>query len=378
MSTYIKVECQDQELAIVNTPVIASGGINENFMEFNFCPKWDGFSKTAVFYRNIKEVYHSVLDKNNVCEIPHEVTDFEGIMYFGVFGVSGETQKTSNILKYKIKQGAISTELLPSEPSEDIYLQILIQYNANQQMMAELEEEVETASNIAKGRNRARVFSTTEAMNAWLRDATNKGVALVGDNLYIVELNVPDWWIAEVLDSPNASGMYYEIAQLETQKVDLTTIEEAIAQLESSVGTANDNIEEISGRVSAVETGKASKSDLNNYVPKSGGTVNGNLTANRYMSDKNSAVGVNKEAFNLAPFVSNASANTDETMRAGYGFHNAGKNGSFLYLDIDGRLRTIDNMGTALTLANTADVEAVKGAFTLSGDTLTINMDALG
>ena len=141
--------------------------------------------------------------------------------------------------------------------------------------------------------------------------------------------------------------------------------------LTTNVSTLNDDI-------SSLDNNKANKSDLDSYVPKTGGTVNGNLTANRFMTDKNSATGVDKTAFNLAPFVSNASTNTNDSLRAGYGFHNAGVNGLLLYLDTDGRLRTINNTGTANTLAHTADVEAVKGAFTLSGTTLTINMDALG
>ena len=89
----------------------------------------------------------------------------------------------------------------------------------------------ETAEDIAKGKNRARVFNTTEDMYDWLSDEANKGVAMKGDNIYIIDLGVPDWWIADVLDAPNADGRYYEVAQLETQKVDLTTINEAIAEL---------------------------------------------------------------------------------------------------------------------------------------------------
>ena len=69
-------------------------------------------------------------------------------------------------------------------------------------------------------------------MNNWLKDEANKGIANVGDNLYIVALDVPDWWISEVLEEPNEDGFYYNIAQLETQKVDLTTIQGSIDDIE--------------------------------------------------------------------------------------------------------------------------------------------------
>ena len=101
------------------------------------------------------------------------------------------------------------------------------------------EESIITVEAIAKGRNQARVFSTTESMENWLSDSANKGVANVGDNLYIVAVDVPDWWISSVLEAPNESGMYYEIAQLETQKVDLTTIENAINSIDSKIGNTD-------------------------------------------------------------------------------------------------------------------------------------------
>lgn len=101
-----------------------------------------------------------------------------------------------------------------------------------------LNDKVEEASNIAKGRNRAHVFSTTEAMQTWLSDEANKGLYNVGDNLYIVDVDVPDWWISAVLDTADAStGYYYNIAQLETQKVDLTEIENDIATINSNLNS---------------------------------------------------------------------------------------------------------------------------------------------
>ena len=41
-------------------------------------------------------------------------------------------------------------------------------------------------------------------------------------------------------------------------------------------------------------------------------------------------------------FVSNAETHINPNARAGYGFHNHGSNGIFLYLDIDGTLKYID------------------------------------
>lgn len=128
MST-IKVVCIDQTLAFNNTPVITSGGLNEDFISFTFCALWSGFTRTAVFWRNEKEVYHQTLDAEDRCQIPPEVTGEDGVIYFGVFGVNAKgVQRTSEVLNYRIHKGAITTGTKPSNPTPDIYTQILASY----------------------------------------------------------------------------------------------------------------------------------------------------------------------------------------------------------------------------------------------------------
>lgn len=105
-----------------------------------------------------------------------------------------------------------------------------------QEGVADCNNQIKTVENIAKGKNRARVFSTTEKMAEWLSNEDNKSLCNVGDNLYIVDVGVPDWWISKVLSERNPeTGYFYEIAQLETQKVDLSTIEAEIADLREDV-----------------------------------------------------------------------------------------------------------------------------------------------
>lgn len=68
-----------------------------------------------------------------------------------------------------------------------------------------------------------------------------------------------------------------------------------------------------------------------------------------YVSDRGlkiiGAVGINQSSYTIAPFLSETNINTYPWARAGYGFHNAGSNAAYLYLDIDGRLRVINNEG---------------------------------
>lgn len=112
--------------------------------------------------------------------------------------------------------------------------------------VSEVYTKAETATSIAKGRNKAKVFSTTEDMQIWLSKEENKGLCNIGDNLYIVDTEVPDWWIAEVLNSVDEeTGYYYKIALLETQKVDLSSYDEKLRNLEEDVEQQNENIDDV-------------------------------------------------------------------------------------------------------------------------------------
>ena len=131
MKTIVKVACNDQALELVDSPVLSSGGINENFLEVQFCSKWDGFEKTAVFYRNENPTtkYH-VLMVDDMCEIPYEVTEKEGTFYFGVFGVLNTVTRTSEVARYRVVKGAITRDSSePNDPTPSIYEQLLSAYS---------------------------------------------------------------------------------------------------------------------------------------------------------------------------------------------------------------------------------------------------------
>lgn len=122
--TRILVDCIDQRLVITNDPLLASGGQNEDEIEFSFCPLWDGFGKTAVFYRTPAEVYNSSI-VNNRCIIPAEVLVDKGEIFFGVFGSKGDAIRTTEVIKYNVVQGALLSGKKPAEPTPDIYIQLM-------------------------------------------------------------------------------------------------------------------------------------------------------------------------------------------------------------------------------------------------------------
>ena len=75
MGTTIKIKCIDQTLTYEGTPIVASGGVNEDYIQFEFGPLWDDFSKVAVFYRKKGEIYYGLVSTDNTVVVPKEVTE---------------------------------------------------------------------------------------------------------------------------------------------------------------------------------------------------------------------------------------------------------------------------------------------------------------
>lgn len=177
--TLINVKCIDQKLYLANMPTVASGGINETKIKFDFCPLWDDFGKVAIFYCNEDAVYNVVIDSNNECVVPYEVLESSGRFYFGVFAINEEgIRRTSDILAYKVVKVAFIEGQEPVAPTPDIYEQILalyaksMQYNetfynnvlaANEELFNSFQEENEALYNDFIAANEKLVSDVVEA-----------------------------------------------------------------------------------------------------------------------------------------------------------------------------------------------------------------------
>lgn len=127
--TIIEVRCIDQVLTLTNTPVIASGGVGEDYVHFEFCEKWDGFAVSAVFWRKGVDCIPVLLDAENTCQVPPELMTSEGIVYFGAVGVAPDgTTRTSEPVSYLIREGTITENTVLPMPGEDVYQQLMSYY----------------------------------------------------------------------------------------------------------------------------------------------------------------------------------------------------------------------------------------------------------
>jgi hypothetical protein len=120
----IVISCIDRELEITESNVITSGGMNDVSVVFNFCYRWEGFIKTAVFYQDKEEVYHAILVSDS-CTIPWEVMTKSGTLTISVFGTKNGATRTANEIKVKVKKGGNTAETAVRKPSEDIYSQLI-------------------------------------------------------------------------------------------------------------------------------------------------------------------------------------------------------------------------------------------------------------
>jgi hypothetical protein len=123
----ILVTVDGQNLHITQAPKIAAQGVNENYLVLSFDSSWSGFGKAALFYREEDEdtVYESAVDGTGRALVPHEVTDQDGKICFGICGVKDEVVFTTEILKYKIVKGRYTAGQETSPPTPNIYAQML-------------------------------------------------------------------------------------------------------------------------------------------------------------------------------------------------------------------------------------------------------------
>ena len=262
----IQVKCVDQVLKIVKAPVIASGGLNEVCVVFDFCEKWDGFMKTALFYRDAETVYYAVLDDNDMCVVPWEVYHEAGYFYFSVFGEKGSARRTSNKVRYKIVGGAITEELIPPDPTPDVYDQIIALVNEMKEGQVAFLEEGENVLIAADSATADAANAAEDAIRATTN--ANNAAALANSAKTAAE---------KATEDANAAT---EAAQQATAAAETAT-EGTIAARDSFLETASESIQTITELLGTADEGPAI------VCEESGSNITLNDSANRLLKGLN-------------------------------------------------------------------------------------------
>lgn len=126
--TQIELITNDQKLTISGRPVIASGDKNTVQIKVCFDPAWEGFAKSATFFTEAdRDTKYEIVLNDNMCVVPHEVLADPGIIHIGVRGIKADTDatKTSDLVSYRIKQGASEGTNIGTPPTPSMYQQLL-------------------------------------------------------------------------------------------------------------------------------------------------------------------------------------------------------------------------------------------------------------
>ena len=125
----IRLTVDGQKLIPVEKPLIASQGVVEDSVVFDFSDEWDGYGKVALFWRAEDEaredIYQVMVDENSTALVPWEVTQTDGEICITVFGTKDTSVITAEIIKYKVVEGLYSEGQGSEPPTPDIYQQIL-------------------------------------------------------------------------------------------------------------------------------------------------------------------------------------------------------------------------------------------------------------
>ncbi|MBD5632443.1 MAG: hypothetical protein HDP34_04370 [Clostridia bacterium] len=159
----LQLKLEKQLLTLKNQEIIASGDSNFDSCIFTFDESWSGFVKTAVFYQDKINVQYMVLENDDTCMIPAAAMARAGRMYIGVFGIKDTAVVTSTLITVDIKEGAISGDTVSTEPTDDVFLAIIAQYQRIAEMMRKYEETAAQFNDTMKEQN--RILETLNAFD---------------------------------------------------------------------------------------------------------------------------------------------------------------------------------------------------------------------
>lgn len=144
--TTIHVKTIDQVLCATIFPKIAPNNYNSVRLEVDFDEAWDGYGKSALFYTSKNStMYERILSADNICLIPPEVLLDSGHLFISIKGAKVNEIKRSTELRIKISDGM--PLLVMSEPSDDVYKQLLAKYGSVGALAAIAAAEVEVLRN---------------------------------------------------------------------------------------------------------------------------------------------------------------------------------------------------------------------------------------
>lgn len=123
----VTFDVRSQSITLKDSDLIASGNVNTTTAIFECDGNWDSYTKMAIFYQNENDVRQVLVSDNNTCLIPWESLENFGELNVGLVGTLDDKVLATNIIKISVVKGILKSGK-PSEPGEEIWQQIINQY----------------------------------------------------------------------------------------------------------------------------------------------------------------------------------------------------------------------------------------------------------
>ena len=139
-------------LSAVLVPKLAQHNKKSVKLTVDFDSAWDGYGKSAIFYtKSDSTPYEKVLDAGNSCFVPPEVLAEPGYTFVTIKGVkaSDNSVKASTRLKLNVSEGM--PLFVVSEPTEDVYSQLLSAYGSANRALAVERERINNFAKLKEG-----------------------------------------------------------------------------------------------------------------------------------------------------------------------------------------------------------------------------------
>ena len=106
-----------------------SGNVNTYIFSFSLDEEWNEYIKFGIFIKNGRA--YSVKMDNMQIVVPEEILLSSGDVSFGLYGTNGENnikRLSTNLITFKVNQGAYTSSDMPSPPDADFWETILSKY----------------------------------------------------------------------------------------------------------------------------------------------------------------------------------------------------------------------------------------------------------
>lgn len=138
----LKLATNGLDLIKLETSLVTSDNKKSVSLEVTFDDTWDGYGKSATFKSSSSDKIYEVPLADDACVVPWEVLESVGTMSVGVRGVKDDgSVVASDLVDYKIAQGAKSGDGTSKDPTPTVYEQLLSNYGSvDQKIINEIQE----------------------------------------------------------------------------------------------------------------------------------------------------------------------------------------------------------------------------------------------